>query len=83
MAMDNKTVRDAIQVHGTNPQFLIEKILRTRIYESTYWKESCFGLTGMLVMPQNNDNLARAVVLSTFTIILTYLNITFLVQNCC
>jgi pre-mRNA-splicing factor 38A len=47
MAMDNKTVRDAIQVHGTNPQFLIEKILRTRIYESTYWKESCFGLTGM------------------------------------
>ncbi|KAF9928206.1 hypothetical protein FBU30_002549 [Linnemannia zychae] len=45
MAMDNKTVRDAIQVHGTNPQFLIEKILRTRIYESTYWKESCFGLT--------------------------------------
>ncbi|KAG0277848.1 hypothetical protein BGZ95_005226 [Linnemannia exigua] len=45
MAMDNKTVRDAIQVHGTNPQFLIEKILRTRIYESKYWKESCFGLT--------------------------------------
>jgi hypothetical protein len=47
MAMDNKTVRDAIQVHGTNPQFLVEKILRTRIYESKYWKESCFGLTGM------------------------------------
>ncbi|KAF9908845.1 hypothetical protein EC991_009364 [Linnemannia zychae] len=45
MAMDNKTVRDAIQIHGTNPQFLIEKILRTRIYESKYWKESCFGLT--------------------------------------
>ncbi|KAF9193427.1 hypothetical protein BGZ50_007499 [Haplosporangium sp. Z 11] len=43
--MDNKTVRDAIQIHGTDPQFLIEKILRTRIYESTYWKESCFGLT--------------------------------------
>ncbi|KAF9354277.1 hypothetical protein BGX26_007907 [Mortierella sp. AD094] len=45
MAMDNKTVRDAIQIHGTDPQFLIEKILRTRIYESTYWKEHCFGLT--------------------------------------
>ncbi|KAG0251995.1 hypothetical protein BG011_007273 [Mortierella polycephala] len=45
MAMDNKTVRDAIQIRGTDPQFLIEKILRTRIYESTYWKESCFGLT--------------------------------------
>ncbi|KAG0225484.1 Pre-mRNA-splicing factor 38A [Actinomortierella wolfii] len=43
--MDNKTVSDAIAVHGTNPQFLIEKILRTRIYESKYWKEQCFGLT--------------------------------------
>ncbi|KAF8939033.1 hypothetical protein BGZ58_010874 [Dissophora ornata] len=45
MAMDNKTVRDAIQIHGTDPQFLIEKILRSRIYECTYWKEQCFGLT--------------------------------------
>ncbi|KAF9416774.1 hypothetical protein BGZ94_010120 [Podila epigama] len=45
MAMDNKTVRDAIAIHGTDPQFLIEKILRTRIYECTYWKEQCFGLT--------------------------------------
>ncbi|KAG0344014.1 hypothetical protein BG004_004821 [Podila humilis] len=45
MAMDNKTVRDAIAVHGTDPQFLIEKILRTRIYECSYWKEQCFGLT--------------------------------------
>ncbi|KAF9158952.1 hypothetical protein DFQ26_007082 [Actinomortierella ambigua] len=44
-SMDNKTVSDAIAVHGTNPQFLIEKILRTRIYESKYWKEQCFGLT--------------------------------------
>ncbi|KAF9204072.1 hypothetical protein BGZ59_001273 [Podila verticillata] len=43
--MDNKTVRDAIAVHGTDPQFLIEKILRTRIYECSYWKEQCFGLT--------------------------------------
>ena len=32
------------QVHGTNPQFLIEKIIRSRIYDSLYWKESCFGL---------------------------------------
>lgn len=45
MAMDNKTVRDAIQIHGTDPQFLIEKILRKRIYECQYWKEHCFGLT--------------------------------------
>jgi pre-mRNA-splicing factor 38A len=45
MAMDNKTVRDAIQIHGTDPQYLIEKILRKRIYECRYWKEHCFGLT--------------------------------------
>ena len=33
-------------IHGTNPQFLIEKILRERIYESIYWREHCFGLNG-------------------------------------
>ncbi|RHZ44756.1 hypothetical protein Glove_709g23 [Diversispora epigaea] len=43
--MANRTVSDAIAIHGTNPQYLIEKIIRTRIYESLYWKESCFGLT--------------------------------------
>lgn len=32
-------------VHGTNPQFLVEKILRQKIYNSLYWKEHCFGLT--------------------------------------
>ncbi|KAH6578766.1 hypothetical protein BASA60_003539 [Batrachochytrium salamandrivorans] len=30
-------------IHGTNPQFLIEKILRERIYECAYWKEKLFG----------------------------------------
>ncbi|CAJ0752846.1 19581_t:CDS:2 [Entrophospora sp. SA101] len=43
--MANRTVPDAIAIHGTNPQYLIEKIIRTRIYESLYWKEYCFGLT--------------------------------------
>jgi pre-mRNA-splicing factor 38A len=43
--MANRTDPLAAQVHSTNPQFLIEKILRTRIYESVYWKEKCFGLT--------------------------------------
>ncbi|RKP10117.1 Pre-mRNA-splicing factor 38, partial [Thamnocephalis sphaerospora] len=42
--MANRTVDEAISVHGTNPQFLVEKILRTRIYESIYWKEHCFAL---------------------------------------
>ncbi|OWK58111.1 Pre-mRNA-splicing factor 38A [Lonchura striata] len=29
---------------------LVEKIIRTRIYESKYWKEECFGLTAELVV---------------------------------
>ncbi|KAL6536415.1 hypothetical protein OROGR_012987 [Orobanche gracilis] len=29
----------------TNPQNLVEKILRTKKHQSTYWKEPCFGLT--------------------------------------
>lgn len=44
--MANRTVKDAVTVKGTNPQYLIEKIIRTRIYDSLYWKESCFALTG-------------------------------------
>lgn len=43
--MANKTVKEAVVVHGTNPQYLIEKMIRTRIYESRYWKEDCFGLS--------------------------------------
>lgn len=35
-------------VHGTNPQNLIEHIVRERIFASTYWKEECFGLNGAL-----------------------------------
>jgi len=34
-------------VHGTLPQFLIEKILRLKIYETKYWKEKCFGVTAL------------------------------------
>ncbi|VDQ02456.1 unnamed protein product [Trichobilharzia regenti] len=37
--MANRTVKDAHTVHGTNPQYLIEKIVRSRIYESQFWKE--------------------------------------------
>ena len=43
--MANRTVKEAKVVHGTNPQYLVEKIIRTRIYESRYWKEECFGLS--------------------------------------
>jgi len=41
----NVTDTDAISLHGTNPQHLIEKILRSKIYNHAYWKEHCFGLT--------------------------------------
>lgn len=43
--MANSTVRTAKHIHGTNPQFLIEKVIRSRIYDSPYWKEQCFALT--------------------------------------
>ena len=33
------------RIHGTDPQLLIEKILRERIYESLYWKDKCFALS--------------------------------------
>jgi hypothetical protein len=38
--MANRTIKDAKTVHGTNPQYLIEKIIRTRIYDSRFWKET-------------------------------------------
>eukprot|EP00658_Telonema_sp_P-2_P076695 TRINITY_DN6763_c0_g1_i1.p1 TRINITY_DN6763_c0_g1~~TRINITY_DN6763_c0_g1_i1.p1 ORF type:complete len:358 (+),score=127.09 TRINITY_DN6763_c0_g1_i1:122-1195(+) len=44
-AMANRTDPAAATVHGANPQNLIEKILRQRIYGCVYWKEHCFGLT--------------------------------------
>lgn len=43
--MANTTARTAKHIHGTNPQFLIEKVIRSRIYDSNYWKEQCFALT--------------------------------------
>ncbi|ETK81677.1 hypothetical protein F441_23029 [Phytophthora nicotianae CJ01A1] len=41
----NATDPGAQIVHGVNPQTLVEKIMRNRIYASIYWKEQCFGLT--------------------------------------
>ncbi|RUS80331.1 hypothetical protein EGW08_011900 [Elysia chlorotica] len=48
--MANRTVKDAHSVKGTNPQYLVEKITRTRIYECRYWKEECFALTAALIV---------------------------------
>ncbi|TFK72596.1 PRP38-domain-containing protein [Pluteus cervinus] len=43
--MANTTVTGALAIHGQNPQFLVETVIRNRIYESRYWKEHCFALT--------------------------------------
>lgn len=43
--MANRTDSLAKETHGTNPQRIVEKILRLKIYSSQYWKEQCFGLT--------------------------------------
>ncbi|KAF4604011.1 hypothetical protein EYR38_004433 [Pleurotus pulmonarius] len=43
--MANTTVTGAKAIHGQNPQFLVENVIRNRIYESSYWKEYCFALT--------------------------------------
>ncbi|XP_058803061.1 pre-mRNA-splicing factor 38A [Phymastichus coffea] len=48
--MANRTVKDAKSVRGTNPQYLVEKIIRSRIYDSKYWKEECFALTAELLV---------------------------------
>ncbi|KAL5565950.1 hypothetical protein UlMin_029114 [Ulmus minor] len=43
--MANRTDPTAKSIRGTNPQNLVEKIVRSKIYQNTYWKEQCFGLT--------------------------------------
>lgn len=48
--MANRTVKEAKNIHGTNPQYLIEKIIRSRIYDSKFWKEQCFALTAELLV---------------------------------
>lgn len=55
--MANRTASYANTVHGTNPQYLIEKIIRTRIHESKYWKEHCTLLNSALVLEKAVDDL--------------------------
>jgi pre-mRNA-splicing factor 38A len=40
------------QIHGLNPESLIEKIIRERIYESQYWKEFCVPLNAATLCDQ-------------------------------
>ncbi|KAI1714354.1 PRP38 family domain-containing protein [Ditylenchus destructor] len=53
--MANRTARDAATVKGTNPQYLVEKIIRTRIYDSVFWKEQCFGLSAETVVDKGAE----------------------------
>lgn len=55
--MANRTAKYANSIHGTNPQYLIEKIIRTRIHESKYWKENCTLLNSALVLERAVDDL--------------------------
>jgi pre-mRNA-splicing factor 38A len=48
--MSNRTAAHAKNVHGTDPQMLIEKIIRERIYDCIYWKEECFGLSDSTIL---------------------------------
>eukprot|EP00667_Euglena_gracilis_P016510 EG_transcript_17270 len=53
--MANTTDPLARSVHGTNPQNMVEKIVRARIYSSRYWKEHCFGLTAETLVDRAMD----------------------------
>ncbi|KAL6768334.1 hypothetical protein ACKKBF_B38735 [Auxenochlorella protothecoides x Auxenochlorella symbiontica] len=48
--MANTTDVMAKSVHGTNPQNMVEYIIRQKIYDSVYWKAECFGLTAELLV---------------------------------
>eukprot|EP00746_Dinoflagellata_sp_MGD_P159295 gnl/MRDRNA2_/MRDRNA2_86671_c0_seq1.p1 gnl/MRDRNA2_/MRDRNA2_86671_c0~~gnl/MRDRNA2_/MRDRNA2_86671_c0_seq1.p1 ORF type:complete len:198 (+),score=4.46 gnl/MRDRNA2_/MRDRNA2_86671_c0_seq1:175-768(+) len=43
--MTNRTNKSATFHHGSDPQNLIEYIVRQKIYGSMYWKQFCFGLS--------------------------------------
>lgn len=51
----NTTVSDAGSIRGTNPQFLLEKITRMKVYETQYWKEHCFALNAEGVVDKAVD----------------------------
>lgn len=55
--MANRTDKEAPTIKGTNPQYLIEKIIRSRIYDCRYWKEDCFALTGKKIS-MSTDSIA-------------------------
>lgn len=53
--MANRTDVDAATIHGTNPQNLVEKIIRSKIYESIFWKEHCFALNAETIVDRTME----------------------------
>lgn len=53
--MAQTTEKWATSVHGTNPQNLIEYIMRQKIYDSLYWKQYCFGLSAEALIDKAVD----------------------------
>ncbi|CAG9461331.1 unnamed protein product [Pedinophyceae sp. YPF-701] len=43
--MANRTDKEAADIKGTNPQNLVEYIVRQKVYDTRYWKENCFGVS--------------------------------------
>ena len=50
--MANATDPTARHMHGADPQSLIDRIVRSRVYECAYWKEHCFGLNAATLIDQ-------------------------------
>lgn len=48
--MANRTDPSSKQIHGMNPQMLLETILRNKIYNTLYWKEKCFALNSETII---------------------------------
>ncbi|KAF9268670.1 PRP38-domain-containing protein [Marasmius fiardii PR-910] len=53
--MANTTISGAKAIHGQNPQYLVETVIRNRIYEANYWKEHCFALTAESIIDKAID----------------------------
>jgi len=48
--MANRSDPNSKQIHGMNPQMLLETILRNKIYNTLYWKEKCFALNSETII---------------------------------
>lgn len=45
MSTNTKTVKRALNIKGVDPQHLVEKIIRERIYENPFYKDKCNTLS--------------------------------------